>query len=161
MAEVGFYIRIEGLDGLLANLQAVDASLRGAAASRVLYAGAQTIQRYAKLNIETGPKTGRTYRLGAIRRGGAVVGYKFHRASAPGESPATDTGKLVNSIRSRKGNEWAMVYVSASYGGPLEFGTGRMAARPFLRPAYEKHKDEVLKAMADQASAELAQAVRG
>jgi hypothetical protein len=41
--------------------------------------------------IQGPPKTGREYPRG-------VNGDKIHRASAPGEAPATDTGALVNSI---------------------------------------------------------------
>lgn len=57
--------------------------------------------------------------------------------SAPGTPPAIDTGMLTNSIDTvviMRGKEWRVV-VKADYGPYLEFGTPRMAARPFMRPA--------------------------
>lgn len=57
--------------------------------------------------------------------------------SAPGQPPAIDTGTLTNSIDTvviMRGREWRVV-VKAEYGRGLEFGTPRIAARPFMRPA--------------------------
>lgn len=56
--------------------------------------------------------------------------------SAPGQPPGIDTGNLRNSIQVRPymGAIWR-VWVDAAYGKPLEYGTARMAARPFVRPA--------------------------
>ncbi len=82
------------------------------------------IEAEAKAKM-SGPKHGRMY--------GA------HQASAPGEAPAVDTGKLKNAIRSefpKRGK--AIVNVAAEYGAALEFGTRKIAARPFMRPAAEK-----------------------
>lgn len=90
------------------------------------------IEKAAKVAIMTGPKTGRlTY---PKRAGG-----KPHRASAPGEAPATDTGTLVNSIQARRKArlEW-WVTVGAEYGAGLEFGKARVEPRPFMRPAVRK-----------------------
>lgn len=56
--------------------------------------------------------------------------------SAPGEPPAVDTGTLANSIEGKmhvRGREWRITGVE--YGEFLEYGTPRMAARPFIRPA--------------------------
>lgn len=71
------------------------------------------------------PKSGRIYR----RRGVA------HRASAPGEAPANDTGRLVNSRRIELFPERlrARLTFSTSYAALLELGTSRMEARPFAR----------------------------
>lgn len=75
------------------------------------------------------PKTGRT----SPRPGGIT-----HRASAPGEAPAVDTGRLFNSIffemvSPTKGR----VTVNAPYAAYLEDGTVHMAVRPFVRPAVD------------------------
>ncbi len=51
-----------------------------------------------------------------------------------------DTGFLQNSISaSKQGPLWFRVAVNASYGYWVEFGTTKMAARPFLIPAATKH----------------------
>jgi len=72
--------------------------------------------------------------------------YGSHRASAPGEPPAIDTGLLVNTIGvmqepgSASGLK-AIVTPNADYAPHLEFGTTKMAPRPFLRPAFERARD--------------------
>lgn len=37
----------------------------------------------------------------------------------------------------------AAVYSTSGYGGHLEVGTNRMAARPYIRPAFDLHKNEL------------------
>lgn len=83
---------------------------------------------FAKQSME-GIKTGRVYGT--------------HRASAPGESPAVDTGELKNSIGHHQESPLVSVTtVGAEHGLYMEFGTIRMAAqpnngaRPFLLPAF-------------------------
>lgn len=76
------------------------------------------------------PKSGRTY-----KRGKAGT----HTASAPGEAPAIDYGELVNSIGHKMtGAMEGEVTVGAEYAEALEFGTSKMAPRPFALPAVEK-----------------------
>ena len=93
------------------------------------------VESGAKLRIMTGPKTGQIYKVSKTG--------KKHQASAPGESPATDTGKLANSITSSSENLRGVVDVHAEYAEPLEYGTvdGTLAARPFLTPAVEDQRD--------------------
>lgn len=74
--------------------------------------------------------------------------YHGHRASAPGEPPAIDTGNLLNSITHRMtGPTEGEVAVGAEYGVYLEMGTRRQAPRPFLGPAVEKVWPEFVKAL--------------
>jgi len=66
----------------------------------------------------------------------------FHIASAPGEPPANDTGNLIGSIthtqnEDRSGVVSSSVKVLAPYGKWLEYGTVKMAERPFIRPTKE------------------------
>lgn len=63
--------------------------------------------------------------------------YGTHRASAPGEPPASDTGRLVASIRWEfTGSKLSIrVIAGTEYAAYLEFSTKFMAARPFLRRA--------------------------
>lgn len=94
---------------------------------KALLASAAEMNSYAITKIQRGTSAGRTY-----RRGGRV-----HIASAPGAYPNTDYGELV------RGMFFGMTgYLTASWGNrakhakPLEFGTSRMAARPFIRPTF-------------------------
>jgi HK97 gp10 family phage protein len=56
-------------------------------------------------------------------------------AQAKSKAPV-DTGTLKNSIQATKvGTAHWRVVVGADYGMYVEWGTGRMAAQPFLQPA--------------------------
>lgn len=121
-------------------------------ARRAVGATIKRIEARAKASL-SGPRSGLTYRRGAIRSRrkadrGSVIGYKFHRASAPGEPPATDTGHLGNSIRSRMtGKTEGEVTVGAEYAAALELGSAHIAPRPFFGPAVKAEWPEFLKAM--------------
>lgn len=61
-----------------------------------------------------------------------------HRASADGEPPASDTGRLLSSIYfDEEGPLSAVVGSDVDYAVYLEYGTLTMAARPFFRPAVD------------------------
>jgi HK97 gp10 family phage protein len=64
-----------------------------------------------------------------------------HVASAPGEPPNRDTGHLDTNIETlMDGPLRAIVSSNARYSKPLEFGTSKMEARPFMRPAAQLEK---------------------
>ncbi len=85
----------------------------------------------------TWPKSGRLY----PRPGGRI-----HQASAPGEPPAVDTGKLIKSIQSEMESETIGVVYSddVEYAPYLEYGTVRVAPRPFMAPAAEYIRPQFL-----------------
>ena len=79
-------------------------------------------------SIQRGSKTGKIYKRGA----------GYHQASAPGEAPASDTGRLAGDISVEKINPLARsVGTNLRYGEWLEFGTMAIAERPWLRPAID------------------------
>jgi HK97 gp10 family phage protein len=95
------------------------------------------VEREAKHSME-GPKHGRTY----------VRGSRVHVASAPGEAPAIDYGNLHNATRAiRKGRTEWWVVPDTEYAATLEFGTRKMAPRPFLGAAVEQCADSFYQAM--------------
>lgn len=62
-----------------------------------------------------------------------------HVPSAPGQPPNRDEGTLQAGLSARRtGLLSAEVRAEAGHSRPLEFGTSKMAARPFLRPARDK-----------------------
>lgn len=66
---------------------------------------------------------------------GAVSG-KNHVPSRPGEPPNYDTGVLANNIETVQVAPLKVeVSSNAPYAAALEFGTSKMAERPYLRPA--------------------------
>ncbi len=80
-----------------------------------------------------------------------------HVPSAPGESPNRDSGALQAGLKVvRTGPLTAEVRAETPYSAPLEFGTSKVAARPFLRPA----RDKVAAVAEQQFSRKLAREVR-
>lgn len=75
-----------------------------------------------------------------------------HVASKPGDAPNTDTGELIRGIQIEITPGAVFVGVEASQdekANALEFGTldGTLAARPFLFPAFEASKPEIVALM--------------
>lgn len=113
----------------------------------------------ARQVIDESVPAGRVYRRGVItaRRSAAltrlgftpagrtrsVVGSRFHRASAPGQPPAKDSGRLYRGISARHGKFRSKVVFDTPYAAFLEFGTMRMKARPFLDAAVRRAISEV------------------
>jgi len=85
-----------------------------------------------------------------------------HRASAPGEPPANDTGFLMHSpgkqIYKLSEDEWALDLGPSKESGRaeiaewLEFGTSRIKPRPAWRPALDRLANEAEKAMKEEAT---------
>lgn len=81
--------------------------------------------------IRSSPAGGRQYG----RRG---PGRPPHRASAPGEPPASDTGRLMSSYTFQVGFGYVDVGTNVQYAKWLEFGTSKMRPRPHFRPGIEQ-----------------------
>ncbi len=130
-----FSFKIDGLDKIGQASARMQAEV-GKEVEKALYASALRIEKEAKQSIMSGSKSGRIYKRGTIT----------HRASAPGEAPASDTGRLANSITSYINKISALeAFIVAGrgtvkYARMLEYGTAKMGARPFMFPAYEKSK---------------------
>ena len=75
-------------------------------------------------------KSGTTYTRGGVS----------HTASAAGEYPANDTGYLASNINVQPSTTGlsGSVESGANYSAHLEFGTSKMAARPFMQPSAEQ-----------------------
>ena len=103
--------------------------------------GANDIRNTIITEMMTGPKTGKLYKKKSVT----------HQASAPGQSPAVDSGELISRIifdvRDME------LEVGAEAGAPyaefLELGTKKMKARPWLDPAVEKHASGIFDDVGD------------
>ena len=105
----------------------------------IVKGGGQLIRGEAIKSIQTGSKSGVMYQMYNPRR--------EHRASAPGEAPASDTGNLVSKIIvKQKSKDITSVESNADYSAYLEYGTSKMEARPFMLPAFEKSKKPIFDA---------------
>lgn len=95
---------------------------------KALARAALDVQDQAK-QLLSKPGSGRTYTRRSVT----------HRASAPGDPPAVNTGRLRSSITHRVAVDdqgvFAEVGSNVRYARFLELGTSKMAKRPFLRPA--------------------------
>jgi len=95
------------------------------------------IEQRAKMSIAGSPKNYRTYSYKG----------RITRSSSPGGPPADQSGTLRNSItkRFKRGGMVADIGPQAHYGGYLEKGTSKMAARPFMLPALEIEREQFLR----------------
>lgn len=96
---------------------------------RAINAAGLDVDREVKRSIQRGPKTGIIYEK--------IEPNRRHRASAEGEPPATDTGRLVSSIYFTRERLSATVGSKLAYAYHLEFGTRRIKPRPAWVPAVE------------------------
>ena len=87
----------------------------------------------------SGRRSGRTYFVPGT--------HKSYTASSPGEPPAQATGTLRQSVKGTVESEGrqiiGMVGTEQKYGPMLEFGTSKMAARPWLRKSFEEAQAKV------------------
>lgn len=106
-----------------------------AAAMVAVVRGTESVRTEAIRLMQETPHTGRIYRRRGVE----------HQASAPGEPPAVDTGRLIGSVTT----DYDAVEIAgtvtfhAAYAAALEMGTPKMAARPFARPALEAKRSEI------------------
>lgn len=111
---------------------------RNAGARSILVKNLGKLVEEVKTNMRRGTPRGRLYRRGKITRGRgrnkAVVGSRIHRASAPGQVPAVETGKYLRSIRYRvkQGGRSGEIYSDAPQARFLE------RTRPHLEPAAKR-----------------------
>lgn len=119
-----------------------------AGVSRAVTASALGLQGDVKQRVIRGPATGIVYEKTKPTR--------THQASAPDEAPATDTGRLANSIDFDAVDKFtATVGSNLVYAAALEFGvpSRNLEPRPYFTPAVE--------AMRPRHKARLEAAIRG
>lgn len=136
-------ITVSGFDELFDKINVAEAKFDEFIIETVSDA-AITTQSFAKDGIQRSVATGITYEKYKPRR--------THKASAPGGYPASDTGRLANSIQLEGiGTKNTSVGTALVYGRWLEFGTqsesgeGNMLPRPWLQPSFELALKDVVK----------------
>jgi HK97 gp10 family phage protein len=125
---------MKGKDSHLKRLRGMSGTDAIRAANRVVLVGADMIRAEA---------------YGSISRGS--VSGKNHVPSRPGEPPNRDTGVLQANIETTNPQPLvAHVTSSARYAAALEFGTSKMAARPYMRPARDKEMPKIQRMFAEE-----------
>lgn len=136
-------VKVLGLGRLNRKFKTLDnvskAMIKGAMASGGLTVRKRIIEKLSQ------PGRGRLYKKGEYGR------TTDHRASAPGDPPATDTGALKRSIHSftkvtkdtvitKVGSFGNIDERGQSIGKNLEYGTSKIAPRPWLKPSFDETK---------------------
>lgn len=136
---------VKGDEQLIAKLGQLPSALQRPI-TLALQQSAAEMQGYAVPKIQKNNGTGRLYKRGN----------RTHVASAPGEFPNTDTGALVRSMRWEDQGSFKVIWGAfIRYAKFLEFGTSRMAARPFIRPTFKLFYPKASKRVGDAVSAAL------
>lgn len=126
---------LKGGDKHLRRLRRLSAAATKVAGA-IVYEGADMIRADAFQKISAGSVSG-----------------AGHKPAAPGAYPNRDTGVLQANLKvARTGPLTAEVRSEAAHSAPLEFGTSKMAARPFMRPSRDAKKPEIEKRFAEQMS---------
>lgn len=97
------------------------------AVTRALYVAGQLIENDAEGSITAGAVSGAN-----------------HVPSLPGQPPNEDTGTLRRGIETEIGGPNLVTVTSyAPYSAVLELGGAKIQARPFMRPAVERNRQEI------------------
>lgn len=100
-------------------------------------AGTVVIKEMRRLMLEE-PKSGRLY--------------GDHRASAPGEPPASQSGRLVRSFKPEINKQGDKITLTISSSEPhfrwTEGGTARMKKRPLVEPAFKNSTPRIIATIA-------------
>ncbi|ELT46843.1 HK97-gp10 family putative phage morphogenesis protein [Brucella intermedia] len=124
---------VKGLDKHVKRLQNMRKAARQVTGA--LYAAGQDIELDAERSITEGSVSG-----------------AGHVPSLPGQPPNRDTGHLDTNIETTvEAQNPPTVHVTshAEYSAALEYGTSKMAERPFMRPATEKNRKNVSSKVAE------------
>ncbi len=123
--------QIIGLRKLSNQLNEMSDDLRSYVAKQMAVTLAQ-MNRDVKKGINTGARTGVTYKRGGKKR----------RRSAPGELPKTETGDLVSKFSTKvdieRNKVTGVLENSSGHAAILEFGDRIKGGRPFMRPLWRK-----------------------
>jgi HK97 gp10 family phage protein len=123
--------RVTGRDRVTARLNALASEDTVRNVGQALYAGGETIRAEASHLITEGAVSG-----------------KGHIPSAPGDPPNEDTGVLRTHIETTQVAPLRVeVSSNAPYAVALEFGTSKMAERPYMRPATERKRSAIVQSV--------------
>lgn len=118
--------RMIGAKAHIARLRKLSGSDMERAVGKALFAAGEAIQVKAQVSITSGSVSGRN-----------------HVPSKPGEPPNQDTGTLANNIETVQLKPLLVeVSSNAPYSAALEFGSSKVAARPFMVPARDAKRKE-------------------
>ena len=123
---------IKGYDEIARKLKRLSDARLARDIGNALYVGGEILATEAQLSITQGSMSGAK-----------------HIPSKPGEPPMNDSGVLAGNIETvQKSPALVEVSSNAPYSKALEYGTSKMAARPFLIPARNKTRKTIVELVA-------------
>jgi len=118
----GLMVAITGQKAHKARLKRIRGAAMRAEVGKAIYVAADYLSTEAALSITNGAVSG-----------------KNHVASAPGDPPNADTHDLDRSIHTERESQLvALTVADSDHAAAMEFGTSRVAARPYMQPAAAK-----------------------
>lgn len=144
----GFTVKLEGIDELKRSLEAASKKIRVRAVRSALRKAGQIISKAAKLSAPVLQVPTKTRKPGTVRRAIAVRGSKFARQQGD-EGVFIGVRPLRGSRQKTLGKAGAKNPNDSFYWRFLEFGTKKMAARPFLRQAADNKGQEAVRTFMD------------
>lgn len=121
-------VKVTGSDAHVKRLEAMAGPMLVDYVGRVLFVGADAIKATAQHSITDGSVSG-----------------KFHVPSEPGEPPNSDTHDLDRQIESALvAPLHAQVTSNSRHAEYMEFGTSHIEERPYMRPATQKERPEIV-----------------
>lgn len=145
----------------MADIRLDDAALRAKITAALETAGRNVgaklvgvLQQKLNVSARVGTPGSRSARLRKARATKRRAARFLWQASAPGEAPRKRTGTLQKSVASEVsiGADELVIRVGSNvpYARFLEYGTAKMAARPWLRPGMAEAKDRLARDLAVQ-----------
>lgn len=136
-------VSVAGLADLQRRMHSLRVDVAGKVARAATNAGAQEIKKRATANASRSEDTGNLKRNIIVKR----------------LRPSEHTISEMHIVTVRKGKptakQKAKGLTDAFYARFVEFGTVKMNARPFLRPAFDNGKSDAVKAIADRLAKRL------
>lgn len=142
--------QIKGIDRLRTRLMRMQSNITNQT-QREMVGIITDMDRDVKETIQRGSRTGRIYGK--------------HQASAPGEPPKSDTGILASSFlfytKATKRQVIGTIENIAEYAKYLEFKPKSSGGRPFMRPLYNRWRNEASKRLRLTIKTSIKRASRG
>ena len=154
----GELIHVQGLDRLSRALKELPKRVARSGLRAAVYAGAKVIRDEAKLKAPVATAALGTNQPppGTLKR--SVIMKQIPERSS--DQKQTFFVTVRHGKKYRKQGKKGQLPQDAWYWRLVEFGTVKMSARPFLRPAFEGKKREVVQAIRDRLSQRISEAAQ-
>ncbi|QIM65264.1 HK97-gp10 family putative phage morphogenesis protein [Frederiksenia canicola] len=141
-------VKVNGLKELGKNLQALDKTVRNKISAKAMRAGGRIVRDTARAKAPVLQENVPHRRKGTLKK--SIV-----ERTKVGKNGKTTTlisvralsSKRIAAFKTKKGKSGAYNPHDPYYWRFVEFGTSKMPAKPFLRPAFEQSKGQAAKAI--------------